>query len=1196
MAVSGKSKKELIEEISALRTRLKELEHSKDECKKAQEESKKSKAFLDNVVNSLDDPFFVKDQEHRWLMLNETACELMGRPREELIGKSDYDLFPKAQADVFWERDNLVLETGRTDVNEEQVTWHGKIHTISTKKSLYTDPVTLKKFITGTIRDITELKQSEKTLRESEGKLEAMLGSLAEHMSMMDKDLNIIWANETAKNIFGDDIVGRKCYEAYHQRNKPCEPYPCLTLKAFQDGKVHEHDTQVVDKDGNTRFFHCNANVALRDEQGKPTAVLEISKDVTDQKLAEEALRESESSYRAVVDNSAEGIVVVQDQMLQFVNPALVSMSGYSEKELLTRPFIEFIHPDHREWVMGIHIKRLEGEEVPPFYEFELLDKKGNVKWLENNGILFEWGNRPATLNFLRDITEQKRAKEELKASKEFLENIIDTANALIIVLGSHGNITTFNRFAEELTGYRKDEVLGRNWFDLFIPENEVKTIRRVLEKVLRDRPDVSSYENYIVTKKGPKRLISWNNQSVNDNEGETIAAISIGLDITERKRAEESLKYRVEFEKLITMLSRSFIDPGDIYEKINGVLKAIGEFAKVDRAYVFQLRDDGRTVDNTHEWCAGEIEPQIENLRGITLAEEFPWFWEKMKANETFHVLAAAELPPEAQFEKKYLEMQDIQALVVVPMLSKGILKGFLGFDSIRSRKTWPQDIITLLRISSESISLALDREYAEQRARLLSSTVEQSSEGMAVADLQGILLFLNNAFADMHGYTPEELIGENLSVFHTPEQMPSVEAANRQLKETGNFDGEIWHVRRDGAVFPCLMHNSLLRDEAGKPIGMISTLRDITESKRAEQALKESEIKFRSLTEDSLVGVYLIQDGVFKYVNPKFAETFGYSADELISTKGPDKLVFSEDWPTSTENLRRRIDGEIRSIQYSFRGVTKDKEVIYVETYGSVTQYQGRPAVIGTLMDITDRKKAVNKLLEYQVQLKSLASQLSLIEERERRRLATELHDQIGQSLVMSKMKLDSLRKSRSSGISTKVLDDVSDCLKQVIQDTRTLTFDLSYPILYELGFEVAVAEWLNGQVRDKHGIETEFQDDGQTKPLDDDIRALLFRNVRELLINIVKHANAQKVKVSVSKVDEQICVIVEDDGVGFDVTQVESLVTKKAKFGLFSIRERLEQLAGHLEIKSESGRGSRFKMMAPLKVEKSTEGVEI
>jgi signal transduction histidine kinase len=130
------------------------------------------------------------------------------------------------------------------------------------------------------------------------------------------------------------------------------------------------------------------------------------------------------------------------------------------------------------------------------------------------------------------------------------------------------------------------------------------------------------------------------------------------------------------------------------------------------------------------------------------------------------------------------------------------------------------------------------------------------------------------------------------------------------------------------------------------------------------------------------------------------------------------------------------------------------------------------------------------------------------------------------------------------------------------------------------------VAVAEWFAEEIRDKHGIATQFEDDGRPKPLDDDIRVLLFRNVRELLINVVKHAHAHKVKVAIRKVGKKIQVSVEDDGVGFDPAEAASSAAKRAEFGLFSIRQRLEQLGGHLRIDSEPGRGCKVTMAAPLK----------
>lgn len=152
--------------------------------------------------------------------------------------------------------------------------------------------------------------------------------------------------------------------------------------------------------------------------------------------------------------------------------------------------------------------------------------------------------------------------------------------------------------------------------------------------------------------------------------------------------------------------------------------------------------------------------------------------------------------------------------------------------------------------RVEARTIQLAaVNRELqweigehlkTQERIRLLSLAVEQSSEGIAVGDLDGNLLFVNDAFASMHGYAADDLAGKHLRVFHTDAQMPAVERANRVLRDTGEFSGEIWHVRRDGQVFPALMHNSLLRDESGVPIAMIGTLRDITELKRAESRIR--------------------------------------------------------------------------------------------------------------------------------------------------------------------------------------------------------------------------------------------------------------------------------------------------------------------------------------------------------------------
>ncbi|MCJ7540522.1 MAG: PAS domain S-box protein, partial [Desulfobacterales bacterium] len=207
------------------------------------------------------------------------------------IGKSPEDITIDKQTKDLWLKNNRLAFSGETVTGE--VVYDrldgGKNFYYNIVSPIFDGNKILG--IIGVLIDISNRKYAEEAIRESESKLNAMLASIGDHISMLDKDLTILWANEIAEKIFGNDIIGKKCYEVYHKRTEPCEPYPCITLRAFQDGKIHEHDTQVLDKDGEKVFFHCTANVALRDKGGKPTSVIEISRDITEKIRAENALQ-----------------------------------------------------------------------------------------------------------------------------------------------------------------------------------------------------------------------------------------------------------------------------------------------------------------------------------------------------------------------------------------------------------------------------------------------------------------------------------------------------------------------------------------------------------------------------------------------------------------------------------------------------------------------------------------------------------------------------------------------------------------------------------------------------------------------------------------------------------------------------------------------------------------------------------------
>lgn len=228
-------------------------------------------------------------------------------------------------------------------------------------------------------------------------------------------------------------------------------------------------------------------------------------------------------------------------------------------------------------------------------------------------------------------------------------------------------------------------------------------------------------------------------------------------------------------------------------------------------------------------------------------------------------------------------------------------------------------------------------------------------------------------------------------------------------------------------------------------------------------------------------------------------------------------------------------------------------------------------------------ERRQAEEMLNVYQRDLRSLASELSLVEERERHRIAVELHDRTSQTLAFCILRLEASQRSKS-GNPAEVMNEVHSHLKELAAETRSLTFELSPPVLYDLGLEVALKE-LGEKMLHKRSIEFVYYDDEEPKPLDKDVRVLLFQSVRELLVNVIKHAKAKNVTININRVNDEVRITVEDDGVGFD-TAICSGARRTGGFGLFSIRERLNYIGGYLQAESGREHGSRIMLVAPLK----------
>jgi signal transduction histidine kinase len=239
---------------------------------------------------------------------------------------------------------------------------------------------------------------------------------------------------------------------------------------------------------------------------------------------------------------------------------------------------------------------------------------------------------------------------------------------------------------------------------------------------------------------------------------------------------------------------------------------------------------------------------------------------------------------------------------------------------------------------------------------------------------------------------------------------------------------------------------------------------------------------------------------------------------------------------------------------------------------------------------VDDAGRADAETKLeiCAYQEKLQKMVFDAALTEERERRRIAIELHDRVGQALALAEIRLSTVRGDLT-GEPRAAVDRAVDLLGQAMTDMRVLTFELSPPILYDLGLEHALA-WLGESLEKDYGFKIDLHDDGAGQPLEEATRALVFRAARELLMNVIKHARTGRASVSLTRTDQQLVIVVEDRGIGCDPRRVSE---RAAGFGLLSVREQVRRLGGMLDVESAAERGTRVSVRVPLRTSAAGQG---
>jgi len=364
----------------------------------------------------------------------------------------------------------------------------------------------------------------------------------------------------------------------------------------------------------------------------------------------------------------------------------------------------------------------------------------------------------------------------------------------------------------------------------------------------------------------------------------------------------------------------------------------------------------------------------------------------------------------------------------------------------------------------------------------------------------------------------------------------------------------------------------------EEGELTGAVHIIKDITERKQAEEEI-ERLAKFPS--EDPNPVLRISKEGDVLYSNEAGNVLLAEWKSE-VGKKVPKRWrdligqsFESQEDTAAAEEEEEEVNGKVFSVT-----IAPVKDAGYANLYAR---------------DVTESKKAEEKLLDKRMQLKAMALELTLAEERERRRIAVGIHDDIGQKLALAKFELQAFMASPGDSRIPASLDSVCAKIDTAIEGAHSLTFELSNPALYELSFEAAIEQWFIEQIQKKHGIKCLFGFDEQPIALDVNTRIVLFKAVRELAVNTVKHAKANAMRVEIKRIGKNVRIKVVDNGIGFAPLQADAPLSndKRGGFGLLNVRERLEHLGGDIKIKSASGKGTRITLTAPLEQQNNTTG---
>jgi PAS domain S-box-containing protein len=917
------------------------------ERRKAEEALRESEQRYRLLAENVKDIIWTRDMNLKLTYTSPSVYDISGYSVDEVMSMSLEESMTPASLELVRPILAKVLASegkGQGDLPEvvvlevELLRKDGSITPVEMKVNMLHDSAGRPTGFLGVTRDITERKKAQEALSESQEELQAIFDSSMNGIALLDLEGRLIRVNKRVLEVGGydmEEISGKPLALLNMFTPESIERMASVRDMILSGKEVTAFECEVCTKSGTKMSLEINVGPFFL--KGQLFGSVAVMRDITERKRAEEALRESEERFRTVFEGTSLGIALVDfNGKALSINPAFERMIGYNMEEFREiEGSLKYLHPDDAMVDAKLYIEMLKGKREHYTVDKRYIRKDAGIIWgRQNLSVVRDAEGKPKYfVAMVEDITVHKKMEEALRQSEERYRELFENANDIIYIHDLAGNFISINKAAELVTGYTRDEVIGMNIARILTPESMERARQMIASKV--NQGGRTQYELEIITKDGHGVLLEVSTRLIYEG-GKPVGVQGIARDITERKRMEQAL--RNSEERL-----RRYWD------------------SSPDAIYIHDLKGTFLRGNNAGEKLLGYPADEIEGRSFLELPilppEYFP------KAIQSLQLSAAGKPTGPDEFE-------------LIRKDGRHVFVEISAYPMTQGDKT---EVIGIARDVTE-------RKKMEQELLRLSDAVRMSTDSIVITDLEGNIVDVNEATLRIQGVESKaDLIGLRMSDAIAPEEQERALKDLAEVVDKGHVTGVEYHIlTRDGINVLVETSASVMRGKDGEPIGIVAVTRDITERKRMEDALKQSEHNYRVLFESPIDGMFVVDAETMKVVlaNQTVARMFRFDSVENTIGVNPLELVHPDDRERVLGFFMDDMLGENIQKVHEFRAITKDGRELWVSGIGTKIEYEGRPANLSSIRDITERKMMEEEKRRLEEQL-LLAGRLAAVGE---------------------------------------------------------------------------------------------------------------------------------------------------------------------------------------------------------------------